>query len=220
MKINIGISTNSKFLHNTYDMAVGSLINNGFACEEIYIFRGHDKDHDGRELCKNKSNVNIIDLNYSCFEINSMIGILDKQLNNCDYWFLMHDTCCVGPNFKKVIYNFHYNNVNSVRIFKYGTGNIGAYKYTWLDENREQIYWFKKEYNTISQQQMKEAIVSKEDFLTNRDHFYDHSHPTTKNVSFLNSTRLMEYYSNLDFYKYKANYSGITKNKFIINDLL
>lgn len=221
MKINIAVSSNNKFVQKTYPIVIRSLIDGGIDSKDIYIFNGHDLDDNKQNILNNYYGVNFFNLDYSCFEINSMIGILDEKLDICDYWFLMHDTCKVGPAFKKFIYDFSYNNANSVRPYKNGaSGSIGAYKYSWLKANEEKILFFKNNYQNFTVQKMKEETVKKEDFLTNQNNYYDSNPPKTKIVEFFGGTRLGEYYRNLDFYKYKANYRGCTTNNFIVNDIM
>ena len=221
MKINIAVSSNNKFVQKTYPLVIGSLIDGGIDSKDIYIFNGHDADDNRQNILNNYYGVNLFNLDYSCFEINSMIGILDNKLENCDYWFMLHDTCTVGPRFKDCIYSFDYRDAETVRIHNNGTANLGAYKYSHLHNNRDSIYWFKDNFLNFTTKRMKSEVVRKENFLTTPQNHYGPDIYKATLEPFLGCIRRCEYFEYLDLKKYKANYSGANHPEaMIVNDLM
>jgi len=221
MKINIAVSSNNKFVQKTYPIVIGSLIEGGIDSKDIYIFNGYDLDDNKQNILNNYYGVNFFNLDYSCFEINSMLGILDNKLDNCDYWFMLHDTCTVGPRFKECIYNFDYGDAPTVRIFKYGTANLGAYRYQHLYNNRDSIYWFKNNFLNFTVKRMKWEVVMKEDFLHTPQYHYGGDSYRATLEPFLGSIRRCEYFEHLDLKKYKANYVGVSDPEgMIVDDLM
>jgi len=95
MNIKIGISSHKKFVNKTTPLLISTLLKSGIKNEDIYVFCG------GFEENKNfiKDGINCYTVTHNSYEYTSYIEILENKL---DYnWFLMHDTCYVGPDFKK-----------------------------------------------------------------------------------------------------------------------
>ena len=232
MKINIAISSNRRFLNNTYSPIVNGFLESGIDAEDIYIFNGNDNTPENKEIedHKNQLGINLINLNYNCFELNSMLGILEHKLDNCDYWFICHDTCQILKEFKEKLYNYDYKNFSCVRCGRgNGTGSIGSYRYSCLEESKKDFYKVKNAFDEgASQNDIKSMCVSLEDriFLldpnsssyggasgipTGKRHKEGRKSFKTKN------SRIATYYNGIGVIKYKANWKP--KKIWEINDL-
>ena len=221
MIINIAISSNRRFLPVTYSNIVKGLLSAGINKKEIYIFNGHDKTEDNENV-KDQENiydVNIVNLNYNCFDINSMSGILENKLDNCDWWFLLHDTCDVLPEFRQKLYGFDYQQYECVRACNPHCGNIGAYKYSCLEKKKNKIHNLKNYSLSHTQQEFKRRSIDLEDFIFNKSKNCGEfiGGMKSEHVQFMNTPRKAEHYLGIEIIKYKANYKR--SETYIVNDL-
>lgn len=242
MKINIAISANRRFLNTTYNQIVNGFLETGINKEDIYIFNGNDHTVDNEKIedHKNELGVNLINLNYNCFEVNTMLGILENKLDNCDYWFVCHDTCEILKGFKQKIYEYDYKDFTCVRGTTAGGGGIGAYKYSCFERAKDKIYKIKNISMKEEQRIVKNVCTMFEDEIfrdelnirAHSDIYYGRGlYGDTKiidNKSSLFVGRRAELFQGIDLIKYKANwdqfpnniYAVDPKDRWIIDDLM
>jgi hypothetical protein len=229
IKINIAVSANKRFLHKTYETCIGSLIKSGIKSSDIYIFIGNDGISPNIYF-ENTYNVNLIYLENNYFEANCFLGILENQINNCDYWFVMHDTCMVGDNFATKLYNYDYNNKPYVALWKNGgCGCIGSYKFETI-KKYENLFYELYRYDNKDQNKIKNICVTREDiiFRSGRpwtdnesnifDFYYDIDINIEPIVNIYGTQRRKETCPYLELTKFKANYTGL-QPVFKIKDL-
>jgi hypothetical protein len=227
LKINIAVSANKRFLHKTYETCIGSLIKSGINSSNIYIFIGND-GIEPKIVFENIYNVNLIYLKNNYFEANCFLGILENKMDDCDYWFVMHDTCMVGGNFAKKLSAYDYINKPYVALWKYhGCGCIGAYKFEIIQKYSD-IFNTLYKYDNKDQNKIKEVCVLNEDIIfrygkpwseiNTFDFYYDTEINTEPMVNIFGTKRLKEICPYLELSKFKANYSGL-QPLFEIKDL-
>lgn len=229
IKINIAVSANKRFLYKTYEICIGSLIKSGIKSSDIYIFIGDDNIQSNIDF-ENIYNVNLIYLKYNYFEANCFLGILENQMEDCDYWFIMHDTCTVGNNFAAKLYNYKYENKPYVALWKNGgCGCIGAYKFETI-KKYEHLFYDLYQYDNKDQNKIKYICILREDivFRSGRpwtdhesnvfDFYYDINKDVEPLVHIFQTQRRKETCPYLELSKFKANYHGF-QVPFKINDL-
>lgn len=222
MHINIAISANSRFLNSTYSRSIGSLVESGVPPKNIFIFLGNDNiDKVDISIIKNTHNISIISLTQNYFENNCFIGLLENNLNICDYWFIIHDTCIVGKAFYSKLLEYHYTEQECVALFGVGgCGSIGAYKYSTI-KKYEKHFFKLKEIDNTNQNLVKDKCIEIEDHIFKHylfKYYYSH-HPIVKNEEYLPGIlRRKETCEYLDLSKFKANFHG-RQSKYIVSDL-
>lgn len=216
MDLKYCISTNKDYSKKTLPTITQSLLNNGIHPNQIFIFESGHKE--ANRLKYNK--MTIIHSIYSSFEFTPLIEIIQNQIK-ADYWFLIHDTCEVGSNFQTLLTT----NMNEIvlpnRVAKLAlknkpSMNIGLYKYDYLLKHKKLIMSFaNKRHSKLALNKIKEKTIVEEDCLFTLE---DESNYICLNgdmqVQILNlkinsiyeTPRIIEYYAQLDLYKYKANH--------------
>ena len=102
--IKIAIATNKNFYELSLPIVIPSLLEAGIEPKDIFVFNS------GFDVF----NMEIIDgithyyLNHNSYEYSPLIEICDKEFQS-EYWFLIHDTCKVGPRFKELLNNIPEN---------------------------------------------------------------------------------------------------------------
>jgi hypothetical protein len=178
---------------------------------------------------------NSIDFTALIAVIEHVYSLIDNNFSIPDYWFYLHDTCELGASFHSFLENYIFtldSNVNTIPLTYYKSMNIGLYKYTFLLNHKNKIFELRS-YNHPSIEQIeyfKNIGVMKEDFIfyldknnimyTNNINIFNISftqhnnkdrlllHNALPSIIYENSKilRITEYFSSLDFYKYKANW--------------
>jgi hypothetical protein len=237
IKINIAISAHKRFLYKTYETCVSSLIKSGIKPSNIYIFIGDDNIPSSNKkdsYFENTYNVNLIYLKNNYFEINCFLGILENQMDNCDYWFVMHDTCVVGNNFAERLHNYKYENKPYVALWKGGTaengggcGSIGAYKFETI-KKYEHLFYELYQYENSDQNNIKRICIIKEDIIfrygrpwkdfESVDFYYDVDKNVEPRVNIFGTQRRKETCPYLELSKFKANYNGFQPVYILWND--
>ena len=182
---------------------------------------------------------NSIDFTALIAVIEHIYSLIDNDFEIPDYWFYMHDTCKLGSNFLNLLetyieklYNY---NLNTLSLTYVKSMNIGIYKYNYLLNKKNIVLNLRSQDNPpMSQiQELKKVGVALEDILFKNDdyrlHFFDyinsmmypHLHDRTyvsepKNIYEKSDIkRIEEYFANIDFYKYKANWE--LKKEYILD---
>jgi hypothetical protein len=201
MKIKFAISSHIGFYNYTYPILIPSLIEAGVPHEDIYFFIGGNENYSQQ----NKDNINIWNAPHNSIDFTGLISIIELGLES-DYWFLLHDTCYVGPNFYKCIQE-HNHNKDTVSLSFDLSMNIGSYKQSYLSKRKNEILSFKNT-DDNSLQTYKQMLVKEEDvFLTKEDQYTTENRQHLGEEIFYNGvSRIKEYFPKIDLYKLKSNW--------------
>jgi hypothetical protein len=220
--IKIAISTNKNFYKLSLPVIIPSLIDAGIESKDIFVFNsGFDKFE-----------VEVIDnithyyLDHNSYEYSPLIEICDKELSS-EYWFLIHDTCKVGPRFKELLYNIPDNKPKKISLKSAPAMSIGLYSYTYLLTIKDKLLQIKNtDYSENSLRNWKNWGVHNEDYVLWKTPpnplIYNNNH-NWKIVDYnnwynTNTIRRTEYYESLDLYKNKSNW-GQTNGHIMILEI-
>jgi len=208
--IKIAISSNINFSEKSLPIIIPSLLEVGISKEDIYVFIN------GCDIYENKTqnNINYFYLNYNSYEYTPLIEIVEKELKS-EYWFLIHDTCKVGKNFKNFLYNIPESKPEKMALKNKPAMSIGSYRYDYLLTVKDKLLSIKN-YDLSKESLMKWKLwgVPNEDyilwmsepkpFIYNNDNRWDVI--DYKNWFSTKTIRRTEYYYSLDLYKNKSNW--------------
>lgn len=223
------VSSNKNYYKNTYLPLITSLIDSNIEVTDILMVVG---DCEENFVLENTLGINIVPVPYNSFDLTGLIYVAENSEKFLDsHYFLLHDTCLVGPNFKKLAENIQLN--EPIKTLREGISmNIGMYSLQTLIENKSNLDKLKHYPKTKEDlQQVKNVFVVNEDiiFKTYQDYCYKNNYigidSDTMTIAMLkdrfkkdvyqdyfnaleNSTiqRQMGYSSLLDFYKFQANW--------------
>jgi hypothetical protein len=218
--IKIAIATNKNFFDKTLPIIIPSLLSVGINKEDIHIFNaGYDE-----------YKMEVIDeityhyLNHNSYEYSGLIEISEREIS-CEYWFLIHDTCKVGPNFKKLLYNIPSDKPVKLALKGRPAMSMGLYRYDYLLSVKEKLVSIKNtDYSQDSMMNWKRWGVPNEDYIlwmTDPTPLIYNDNDSWTIVDYNNwyntgTTRRTEYYPSLDLYKNKSNW-GQTGHNMVIN---
>ena len=218
--IKIAIATNKNFFDKTLPIILPSLLSVGINKEDIHIFNaGYDE-----------YKMEVIDgityhyLNHNSYEYSGLIEISEREIES-KYWFLIHDTCKVGSNFKELLYNIPSDNPVKIALKGKPAMSMGLYRYDYLLSLKEKLISIKNtNYSQDSMMNWKRWGVPNEDYIlwmtepTPLIYNNNDSWTIVDNNNWYNTgtTRRTEYYPSLDLYKNKSNW-GQTGNNMVIN---
>jgi hypothetical protein len=210
MRIKIAIATNINFYKHSLPIVIKSLIDSGIDKSDIFVFNS------GFNEKKTELNDGIVHyyLDYNSYEYGPLIEIVDSKLES-DYWFLIHDTCKVGPKFKELLYNIPKNNPEKLALKTKPAMSMGSYRYDYLLEVKDKLIPLKNsDYSFESLMYWKKWGVPNEDYIlwmtppnplvyndTNEWMVIDNN-----NWYNTGTIRRTEYYKSLDLYKNKSNW--------------
>jgi hypothetical protein len=218
--IKIAIASNKKFYKLTLPVITKSLTDAGIAPEDIHIFiAGYDE-----YTFEVVNGLSYHRLNHNSYEYSPLIEIVDKQLES-EYWFLIHDTCKVGPRFKELLYDIPSMESSKVALRSSPSMSIGLYSYKYLVTLKDTILTIKNtDYSEESMMNWKRWGVPNEDWIL----WLHQPAPSIYGgltacevVDYSNwyatgTTRRTEYYQVLDLYKNKSNW-GQTGTDMVTN---
>ena len=220
--IKIAVASNKNFKNRSLPIVLPSLLRAGIERDLIHVFIGgyseykYEKNHD----------VHFHYLNHNSYEYSPLIEICEKQLQS-DYWFLIHDTCRVGPEFKNKLFNLPAPLPDKIAMKIRPCMSMGAYKYEYLLSVKDKIMGIKNtDYSAASMSKWKDWGVWNEDYILYKTEpppcIYP-SHIQSQGMGHHNwyntgTDRIVEYYPGLDVYKNKANW-GQTNNKQMVKTL-
>lgn len=207
--IKIAIASNKKFYKLSLPILIESLINCGIEKNNIHIFISGFDEYKSTE----EEGLYYHYLDHNSYEYSPLIEIVEKEIVS-EYWFLIHDTCKVGNNFKNLLYNFP-NGALKMALKSKPCMSIGLYNYDYLKKHKEKIISIKNsDYSDESMDKWKNWGVPNEDFIlwmtdpppqiyNDKDSWevidYENWYGT-------NTVRRTEYYPSLDLYKNKSNW--------------
>jgi len=215
IKIKVCVNSTKDFSEKTLPIIIPSLIEAGINPEDIFVFEG---GHYERLVIK-KDTYTLIQTDNNTIDFTALIDIVENKLES-DYWFYIHDTCKVGPQFKKLLYNIPESLPDKIALTPIYSMNIGLYKYQYLMKHRDRLLKIKnKDYSREGIQKSKMWGIHYEDYIlhglqdsTPNIYNLDISHkPVILNERNWYNTdvkRRTEYHANLDLYKSKSNFSG------------
>lgn len=218
MKINFAIATNNKFENLTVPVILSSLINNGIELDSIHVFAAGYEQYEYMDM----GYYHYHKLDHNSFEYSPLITIVEKQLES-EYWFLIHDTCQVGPKFKSIVYSIPESKPEKIALTVTPSMSIGSYRYDYLmtDEVKNKLLAIKNtDYSEKSMTDWKFWGVDAEDYILHktappaqyyspellRPHGQDFVVVDYNNWYGTNVTRRTEYFRSMDLYKNKSNW--------------
>lgn len=219
IKIKIAIASNKNFQEKTIPIILKSLLDNDIKKDDIVVFiAGHDyTDEDTIDNIKYRY------LDFNSFEYSPLIDIVENNLES-EYWFLIHDTCKVGNNFKNLLYNIPYNKPQKIALKDSPCMSIGLYSYEYLKSVQNKLLDIKnKDYSNNSINFWKNWGVPNEDYILWKTlpspEIYNNNLNWEvldyKNWYGTDTTRRTEYYYSLDIYKNKSNWGQAFNNMVI-----
>ena len=220
MIIKIAIATNCNFYKHTLPVIIPTLLSCGINKDDIHVFNAGYESY----------SIDTIDgityhyLDHNSYEYSPLIEIVDKKLES-EYWFLIHDTCKVGSNFKKLLYNIPENKPEKIALKTTPAMSIGSYRYDYLLTIKDKLLSIKNTDNSYeSRMYWKLWGVPNEDYILWKSQPNPIIYNNDNNWSVVcyenwydsNTIRRTEYYNSLDLYKNKSNW-GQTGNNMVIN---
>jgi hypothetical protein len=229
MRIKIAIASNNNFYQKSLPIIIPSLNECGIANEDIHIFIAGV----GTEGKQDNNGMTFYQLEHNSYEYSPLIEIIDKQLE-ADYWFLIHDTCKVGPKFKELLYNIPENKPDKIALRPTPAMSIGLYKYEYLLTVKDKLMGIRNTDLSIeSLKKWKHWGVSAEDYILwqtephpliydRKDNNLDHKDGDMILIGQedwykTGIIRRTEYYPALDLYKNKSNWGQSTGPDMIID---
>jgi len=224
----ISITTNtSKMITHKNDkitkIVINSHKNNKIALEKlletigqsnlnIIVCIGGFYDYNDYKITED-NNITYIYCNHNSIDFTGLITLLELFPNSDDTYIYIHDTCSVGKEFNNIISNISIEQAESVKINQHRSMNMGIYTSNIIRNNSNFLLKMKNniEENT---QLFKSMAVTHEDYIFNHDPTNICLYPNNREVSGPEDVyntgvlRIIEYYSALDLYKYKANWFG------------
>jgi len=206
--IKIAIASNKNFYKKTLQIIIPSLLENGIDNNDIHVFIGGFEKY-----FYEFNNVHFHYLNHNSYEYSPLIEIVEKNIEST-YWLLLHDTCKVGPNFKKLLYNIPENTIK-LALKNKPAMSMGLYKYDYLLSVKDKIISIKNtDYSEGSMNYWKNWGVPNEDWIMwmtePRPQIYNNNDnwSVVDNENWYNTgtIRRTEYYPSLDLYKNKSNW--------------
>jgi hypothetical protein len=203
MKIQYIVSSNVNYYEKTLPIIIGSLKNANVENILIYI-GGSETDfettYDGI-YCKF--------VTHNSFDYTGIIEFVNNP-NDCDYVFLLHDTCEVDTDFKNKVENFDINkDIVYVTNLHVGQCNFAMIRYNLVINNKHY-------FNTLKNCN-KEMAIQHEGHLIrmtlnktcypNEDTIFSYETP------YFGNTRQVEYFKHIGLKKYKANWGQTQDNK-------
>jgi hypothetical protein len=178
-------------------------------CDVIVVIGGY-YNLNNYEISKDE-NITYIHANHNSIDFTGLITLLELYNNTNEYYVYLHDTCKIGKNFYNKIKSIDLTNVSSIKINKKFSMNIGIYSQRIINEFRDFLLSKK---NTNENECMKyKSVDFNEDYIFNNDQNnklldnYDGLNYTGPSDYYNTGTmRIVEYYPNLDLYKFKANW--------------
>lgn len=225
MKIKIAIITNKNFYEKSLPLLIDSLKKAAIDCNDIHVFNA---GFDRCAHCVTADGINYWELDHNSFEYSALLHISEHKIES-DYWFLIHDTCTVGPKFKELLYNIPESMPEKIALRVWPSMSIGAYRYDYLIRPviKNKLLEIKNtDYSHESMMHFKNWGTVNEDYILWKTEpvpmVYNNCYQSDWHVVDYNNwygtdtIRRTEYYKSLDLYKNKANWGQATGNHMTI----
>jgi hypothetical protein len=217
MKIVINSHTKSNL---ALEHILESLKNIEIDCEIIVIIGGYYNNVD-YEIIKDE-NIKYIRCNHNSIDFTGLITLLELYNEDIDeYYIYLHDTCKVGKNFYTILKSIDLTNVSSIKITKPYSMNIGIYSQKIINHFKDFLL-SKKNMNENKCMEFKHN--NNEDYIFNNDKnnicLGNCPVQSTGPTDYYNTgtMRIVQYYSNLDLYKIKANWGQSSHGVWFLNN--
>lgn len=216
------ISSNLNYFRKTYPFIIKSLTDAGIEEKDIYMIVGACKE---KIEFNNFLKINLFYVDYNSFDFTALIYAAENfNKINDEHLFLLHDTCLVGKNFKKLSENYKKESLIK-KLHKSISMNIGLYSLKFI-ENSQALKNFKTyPCNENELQKCKEFFVLNEDYIfkQSKNDYNNNYYSIYEDSEFPSKEKLTltfpEYYHNylkeikrrtqyipdLDLYKFQAN---------------
>ena len=223
MRIKIAIATNINFFETTLPIVLQSLLESGIERDSIFVFNGGYSNRATKVI----DGITHYELDHNSFEYGPLIEICEGYLES-DYWFLMHDTCKVGPRFKDLLYNIPDHTPAKLALKIFPSMSIGLYRYDYLMTVRDKIISIKNtDYSIESMLRWKHWGRGNEDYILWQTEPAPEICNGTKTNPYGDSIdqgnwygtetiRITEYHPSLDLYKNKSNWGQSAVENMII----
>jgi hypothetical protein len=215
LKINVCVNTTKSFSEKTIPIIVDSLLDSGIDSKNIFVIEG---GYETREVNQRDSHTHIF-TNHNSLEYTGLIDIVEYEMES-DYWFNIHDTCKVGKNFKKLLYNIPEELPDKIALRSHPSMSIGSYKYSYLLKHKSRLLDIKNtDYSRESLQEWKQRGIGMEDYMLYKledsptygynPEISDSGWNIIENEDWYktNIKRRIEYHPTLDLYKSKSNWN-------------
>ena len=204
--IKFAISSHINYVESTESKLINSLLNSGVNVNDIYTFiGGYDVSSGYNKL---DGETHRFSVPHNSMDFTGLISVIELDIES-DFWFLIHDTCYVGGNFYNTIKNFNYENVDYVALTFDTSMNMGSYRWSYIQEKKEQILTYKN-IDDNDLQSFKKRLIDEEDvFIKPKTHSYCKDNRKTEGPYdyYKNNTqRIIEYFPTIDLFKIKANW--------------
>jgi len=156
-------------------------------------------------------NIMYIECNHNSIDFTGLITLAELNYENeDDYFFYMHDTCKIGPEFYKKLREIDLTNVSTMRIHKNSSMNMGIYSQKII--NRFKLFLLDNK-NMLESRSMeyKSKGIGNEDFIFLHDpntftigDWDGWIHTDPMDYYQTGTMRIVEYHPHLDMYKIKA----------------
>lgn len=213
MQLNFAISSNIEYYKTTTQIIVPSILKLGYDTANIWMFIG-DSDSQLSPL-PTQYNINSFLVPVRAFEFTAAIAIIDHFDTEEKYWFMIHDTCYLGEEFRRKLETFNLND-DLLPLNKEGQNNIGFCTTQHIKDQKD----FLDKYRGFSNNDLyalKKLIIREEgQFFVKADRhlgcraLLDFDSPD--DTTFGTTGRKLEYWPCLDLYKIKNNFGG--KNRY------
>jgi hypothetical protein len=205
--IKIAVNSNKKFVDKTYDIVIDGLVKSGVKNEDIHFFVGGYDEYKSYLV----DGVNFHECDNNSIDFTCLIGIVELNLES-DFWFVIHDTVLIGPDFYSKISVFDENQL-AVPLTNTMSCNMGMYSDKLIKQNKQSILDKKnKDYSPESIQLYKKMNIMWEDFLLNQFKYNPYARElpivdeVPKDIYGNGTLRRIEYYKCVDLYKIKSNW--------------
>ena len=184
-----------------------------YELNEKYRYNSHDKRY---EIEKN-DNITTIKCYHNSIDFNALITIteVEEYKNNPDnFYFYMHDTCKVGPKFFQKMNSINLTKMTTSRVNNGPSMNIGIYSQKILNSEK-MVKFLQSKKNLSKEKEMYfKSVKWEEDYVFRKDKnntIIDNFRGVfnQNNITDYYGTgtmRYIEYFSNVDLYKMKANW--------------
>lgn len=210
-KVKIIIGSHEKFYKKTLPVILSSLMKSEIKKTNIIVFiAGKEKSYQ-----TDYSDIEFRFLDHNSFENSAFIDIIESDLSS-PFWFFIHDTCKVGPNFKKLMLNVP-EYVEKVALRSWQSMSIGLYSNQYVLRYKDKLMSVKNtnyEENNLIERKLwgmpNEDLILwlEEPEKTYFYNIYDLKVTDRKNWFGEKTKRFTEYHSNLDLYKNKSDWGA------------
>lgn len=204
MNFRIVVNSTSRFYRKTVPLCVESL--RAAEVSDILVVIGGSSSKYVLE-----DGVEYVFVPYDNFDLTSFIYLSEQ--NEYKNVFYMHDTCRVGPEFKRKLIALQIDPNRCAKMACDGMSmNIGYYPFQFIKKHEKELVPLKN--FDLTEEGIKNAkllALRYEDFIFRKESVRVLSTGPRRNTfdvaPYENSVRLEEYYATVDLYKYKANYN-------------